>query len=213
MSVFLLFAVFFLLFGGGIYWLLRYTRHTVGDDSPLNKPVVYRYDAGNFLRWTNTPVVSFLCLILLCVSWVSLSNLPSAMSVRHYLLAVGAVAAIALTGWLSFLLNKFFLLEKKLWRIIRGTSLIADPAAKSLTLLREGDATVLTAANVVQINYHIVEQGRFHYFYFQFVDQRDQSTFFYDYGRGLSFAIGAYFKDVPSKTHLHTFPFTNVSVE
>ncbi|NID11536.1 hypothetical protein [Fibrivirga algicola] len=119
---------------------------------------------------------------------------------------------IAVCGASFYLLNKLFLLEEKFWTIIRHTSLVLDPAVKAITVHRAGTSTLLTAGNVALIESHITAQGKFAYFYFRFIDYDGNATFFFDYGKGLSFAIEDYFKGVPRKWVEHKFPFNTVQV-
>lgn len=209
MTAFVLFASVFLLFGWFIYRMLRYTNESVGEASPIKTTVVYQYGASDFLQWTNTPLWIFLCLISVWASWIVLSYLDTATSIWHYVLAISIIAVCVA---LFYLLNKLFLLEEQFWTIIRHTALVLDPTTKSITVHRAGTSTVLNADTVAQIESHITAQGKFAYFYFCFIDHDGNATFFFDYGKGLGFAIEAYFKGVPMKWIEHKFPFKTVSV-
>ncbi len=207
MGTFLLFASVFLVFGWFTYRMIRYTRDSVGTDSPLERAVVYRYSEWDFLSWRQTPLIVSISLFLVWIFWVLLANLNTATSPWQYVIVF---SMLALCAGYFYLLNKLFLLEEQLWTIIRDTSLTLDPAMQSITVHRSGTSTVLTASTVALIESHIT--GRSTYHHFRFVDHTGRDTFFYDYGKGLGFAIEAYFKAVPMKWVEHKFPFNTVPV-
>ena len=209
MGTFLLFAVPFALLGWFMYTMLRYTSESVGEESPLKKAVVYQYGERDFLKWTNTPVGIFLCMVSIWLCWVVLSNIDTATSIWHYALTASCIALVVVS---FYLLNLLFLLEEKFWTIINATSLTLDPVTKSITVHRVGTSTVLTTSTIALIESHVTTQGRFSYYHFRFVDHQGQSTFFYNYGKGLRFAIDEYFKGVPTTWVEHKFPFKTVRV-
>lgn len=209
MGTFLLFAIPFSLVGWLIYTLLRYTSESVGEESPLKTTVIYQYDEGSFLKWRHTPLWLCIGIFYSWVCWVIVSNLATATSIWHYVLTFSSLALCVV--WF-YLLNLLFLLEEKLCTIVDDTALELDPATKSITVHRAGTSTVLTASTVALIESHLTAQGKLSYWHFRFVDHDGQSTFFYDYGKGLRFAIEAYFKDVPTTWVKHKFPFKTVLV-
>ncbi|MEZ0540516.1 hypothetical protein [Fibrella arboris] len=103
-------------------------------------------------------------------------------------------------------------LERKFWTLIADTELTLDPAMKSIKVTRTGTSTLLTINNVALIESHSTAQGKFTYHHFRFVDHDGYSTFFFDYGKGLGFAIETYFKGVPIQWVEHKFPFDSVQV-
>ena len=209
MGTFVLFAVPFSLLGWFIYTMLRYTNESVGEESPLKTVVVYQYDEWDFLKWTNTPVMTFLCMMQVWACWVALSNIGTATNIWHYVLTISCVV---LCVAYFYLLNKLFSIEKRFWTIINDTSLVLDPATKSITVQRSGTSTVLTASSITLIEMHVIGQSsKVSYHYFRFVDHDGDFTLFYDYGKGLRFAIDEYFKDVPVKWVTHKSLFKIVS--
>ena len=89
--------------------------------------------------------------------------------------------------------------------------LTLDPTTKSITVHRTGTSTVLTASTIALIESHTTAQGDFVYYHYRFVDHVGNATFFYNYGKGLRFAIDEYFKGVPTRWVEHKFPFKTVS--
>ncbi len=209
MGTFLLLAGVFSVFGWFIYRLIRYSNESVGADSPLERAVVYQYSEWGFLSWRQTPLIAPIPLFLIWVCWILLTSLDTATTSWHYVLAF---CMPALCAGLFYLLNKLLLLEDKFSTIIDSTAIELDPATKSITVHRAGTATVLTADTVALIESHTTAQGKFAYYHFRFVGHDGRDTYFYDYGKGLRFAIEAYFKGVPMTWVEHKFPFNTVPV-
>lgn len=209
MGTFLLFAIPFSLVGWLIYRAIRYTNESVGEASPLKRVVVYEYKALDFLQWRQTPLIILIALFLYWVCWILLTNLDTATSPLHYVLTC---LMLALCAGSFYLISKLLQLEDKFQTIIEHTALALDPATMSITVHRSGTSTVLTASSLAFIESHITAQGKFSYTHFRFVDHEGHDTFFFDYGKGLGFAIEDYFKGVPMKYVEHKFPFNTVQV-
>ncbi len=151
----------------------------------------------------------FFSFAFMWMSWLVLTNLNTATRPWHYLLA-GSV--LVLSVGFFYLVYKVSRLEERFWTIIKDTALALDPTTKSITVYRAGTSTVLTANTVALIESHITAQGKFSYLHFRFVDREGHATFFFDYGKGLGFALEDYFKGVPVKYVEHKFPFDTVPV-
>ena len=144
MSTSLIFLFIFGLFGWGIWRLLRLTRDTVGENSPLQVQRVYqvskrRYFLGFF------GIMGFLSLLLGVVFLVRIVKVPPSTDLAHpvflYLLLFLIVAGNIGLGVLAFalLLNH--------WPYARGVSITTNPTDQSLEIrlrdrvltLQEGD--------------------------------------------------------------------------
>ncbi len=144
MGTLFLFLFIFGLFGWGIWRLLRLTRDTVGENSPLEVRRVYqiskrRYFMGFF------GIMGFLSLVLGIVFLVRLIRVPPSTNLFHpiflYLLLFLIVAGITGLGVLAFalLLNH--------WPHAQGVSITTNPTDHSLDIrlrdrvltLQEGD--------------------------------------------------------------------------
>ncbi|MEZ0485677.1 hypothetical protein [Fibrella aquatica] len=208
MGTFLLFAVPFSLVGWLIYIMLRYTRESIGEDSPLKRVVVYQYGEWDFLKWANTPILVLLSFMVIWICWLLFTNSDTAAKPWHYIL-IGS--AFLFCAGLFYIVYKVSQLEKRFWAIIDDTALELDPATKSITVFRAGTSTSLTADTVALIESHVVERSsKSPYYFYRFIDYDDNVTYFFDYGKGLRFAIEEYFKGVPMTWVEHKFPFNTV---
>ncbi|MBO0950495.1 hypothetical protein [Fibrella forsythiae] len=209
MIVFLTFAGIFLVFGWLNYRMIRYTKDSVGADSPLERVVVYQYNEWDFLKWTNTPALLLVSIVCVWICWLLLTNLDTATKPWHYLLT-GFVLLISAGAF--YLLYRTSRLEEQFWTIINDTSLTLDPVTKSITVHRAGTSTVLTAATVAHFEIHRTGSSKSSYCHYRFFDHSGQTTLFFDYSKGLQFAIDTYFKGVPIEWIEHKFPFKTIDV-
>lgn len=144
MGTLFLFIFIFGLFGWGIWRLLRLTRDTVGENSPLKVQRVYqvskrRYFMGFF------GIMGFLSLVLGIVFLIRIVKVPPSTDLFHpiflYLLLFLILAGVTGIGVLAFalLLNH--------WPYAQGVSITTNPTDHSLEIrlrdqvltLREGD--------------------------------------------------------------------------
>ena len=145
MSTLLLFLFIFGLFGWGIWRLLRYTRDTVGDNSPLKVQRVYkvskrRYFMGFYGIVIFVSVVQAIALLFVFVRVPLTTELPT-HPLFLYLLLFLVLAIVIGMGVLALalLLNH--------WPYARGVSITTNPTDHSLEIklpdrvltLREGD--------------------------------------------------------------------------
>lgn len=144
MGTLLLFLFIFGLFGWGIWRLLRLTRDTVGDNSPLKVQRVYQVSKQRYFMGFDG-IMGFLSLVLGIVFLVRLIRVPPSTDLFHavflYLLLFMIVAGITGLGVLAFalLLNH--------WPYARGVSITTNPTDHSLEIrlrdrvltLREGE--------------------------------------------------------------------------
>ena len=195
-------------FGWMIYKLIRYSAMTVGDDGPLKQVVHYAYGEDDVLKWSQLSWLLLIVPLLLWVCWVVTNALVHDANNQVPVWAYAVVAMLwVLLGALLFLAYHFFRIEQNLWRMIVGTTLTLNPERKSVTVGRAGDDLELTATNTVLIEHHWLKQGRFGYQFYRFIDSSGRSTVFYDYSKGLPFAIEAYFRGVPYQLVEHCYPF------
>lgn len=157
MDTLIVFTSFFLLLGWCIYYLIRYTATTVGDDSPLQREVSYHYEASAFLRWTNSPLLGFVCLIMGWGCWQIVAAMPPTTRFWYYPILLIFVG-VSLGSF--YLFSQLVRLEINLWTMIRGTTVLADPATKSITVQRAGTPTVLKADTIAFIEGHLTKQER-----------------------------------------------------
>lgn len=192
------FGLFFLL----MRWLLRYSSQSLGDESPLSKPVTYTYP-NSYFWWRESIWALPLLIVMLVVGWLILKNYDTITQFWHYLVMGGV---LALPVFLFYLLSRLDWTERQLATIIEDTAVHLDPATQSVVVSRADTDTVLTAANVVAIEIHLVSFGKFLYSYYRFIDRDGRATPIYDYGKGLPFGLEAYFKSVPVTAFDHSYP-------
>lgn len=209
MDAVILFVSFGLVFALSMRWLLRYTAQTVGEASPLTTCVTYEYGTDDFWRWRQTPTLVLIVLLLSFLCGMVLTHAPTATRLLHYGLIMGM---FVLYGVYWILLLTLWRVEQRLAALVRHTYVVLDPPTQSLTLWRNDVPTVLTKDNVAVIEHHELIQGRLGYWFYRFIDQNGNNVFFYDYGRGLSFGIDAYFKGTPTRFVAHRYPFKSVSI-
>ena len=194
-------------FGWMIYKLIRYSAVTVGDEGPLKQVVQYAYGEDDLLKWSQLPWL-LIVFPLLWVCWAITNVLVHGASSQT---PVGAYPVVALLwvslGGLLLLAYHFFRIEQKLWRMIVGTTLTLDPHTKSITVSRADRDLELTTANTAFIEHHWINQGRFGHYFYRFINHSGHSTVFYDYGKGLPFALETYFKGTPYRLVEHRYPF------
>ena len=144
MSTLLLFMFIFGLFGWGIWRLLRLTRDTVGENSPLKVRRVYQVSKRRYFLGFDGIMFSIMVLLAV-VMVVQLALLPLPVDKTHsiYLYLLYFLAPLFLIGLGAF---AFALLSNQ-WPYAQGVSITTNPTDHSLEIrlhdrvltLREGD--------------------------------------------------------------------------
>lgn len=144
MSTLLLFIFIFGLFGWGIWRLLRLTRDTVGENSPLKVRRVYQVSKRRYFLGFDGIMFSIMVLLAV-VMVVQLALLPLPVDKTHsiYLYLLFFLAPLFLIGLGAF---AFALLSNQ-WPYAQGVSITTNPTDHSLEIrlhdrvltLREGD--------------------------------------------------------------------------
>lgn len=196
------FLVIFGLFFLAIRGLLKYTSQSIGDESPLSKPITYAYPNG-YLWWRETVSASPLAILVLFVTWLVLKNADTANHPWHFLLIGGT---LALAAGSIYVFSRLYWTERQLVTIIKDTAVHLDPTTQSVVVSRAGTNTVLTAANVASIEIHTVFFGKLYYTYYRFIDLDGYATPIYDYGKGLPFGMEAYFKGIAISNFTYSYP-------
>lgn len=144
MGTLFLFLFIFGLFGWGIWRLLRLTRDTVGENSPLKVQRVYQVSKRRYFLGFYGIMFSIMVLLAV-VMVVQLALLPFPVDKTHsiYLYLLFFLAPLFLIGLGAF---AFALLSNQ-WPYAQGVSITTNPTDHSLEIrlrdrvltLREGD--------------------------------------------------------------------------
>lgn len=144
MDTFLLFAFFFGLFGWGMWWLLRFTRDTVGENSPLKLSRVYQVsELKYFTRFDG--IMASLTVLMGVIVFFQLAKMPLPTDKSHSVFFQLAIflAPLSLLGLGAL----SFALQLNHWPYVRDVIIRTNPSDHALEItfsdrsltVREGD--------------------------------------------------------------------------
>ncbi|KAB7731902.1 hypothetical protein F5984_06675 [Rudanella paleaurantiibacter] len=142
-------VILLLIFGGLMYRLIRFSRESTGDGSPLEKQVTYQTTEWQyFTRFDllSTVFLGFVCLYLPYV--VVAYGLPAAKTVWHYAIAIGLVGVC---GWALYYIWIWFRLNNQYWQLTRDVLVTLDPADKRVFLQYPDYTVSFTAADATRV--------------------------------------------------------------
>jgi len=144
MDTFLLFVVIFGLFAWGLWWLLKFTRDTVGENAPLKVSRVYQVSKLGYFTGFDGIMASLMVLMGL-ILFVLLARMPlpthKSYSIFFQLAIFLAPVSLLGLGTLSFAL------QLNHWPYVRDVVIKTNPDGNSLEItfgdrslsVREGD--------------------------------------------------------------------------
>lgn len=151
MDTLLIFIIFFGLFAWGIWRLLKFTRDTVGDNSPLKVSRVYQVSKRMYFLGFDG-ILGFVSIMLGILFLFVILRRPFATDliihpIFMYLLLFLIVAGIMGLGILAFalLLNH--------WPYARGFSITTDPADHSLEIKLRGRVLTLREGDIKRVEW------------------------------------------------------------
>lgn len=196
-------------FGWFIYWMIRYTAKSLGEESPLSVPVSYSIDAWDYFMSFNFLFLIFYTVLNILFLYATLFIfIPAAVLYWHWLLSASFLAVTLTALWWAV---RLFDLEWQYWTITKDKTITLDPTDKSLEVA-DWDGTVrITAADVEEIEKHAPgpSSGKlvagYQYFIFKLKDGR---RIYLNHNKSyLDYSIGDYFKTVPSRYVPHKIPW------
>jgi len=144
MDTFILLVVIFGLFAWGLWWLLKYTRDTVGENSPLKASRVYQVSELKYFTGFDG-IMASLMVLMGVILFVQLARMPLPVNDSHsiFFYLVFFVAPLSLLGLGAL----SFTLQLNHWPYVRDVVIKTNPDDHSLEItfgdrsltVREGD--------------------------------------------------------------------------
>ncbi len=138
-----------LIFGWFMYRLIRFSRESTGDHSPLEKQVTYQTTEWQYFTRFDLLSTVFLGLLLLSLLYFTFAYmLPEAEKVWHYTIAIGLVGVC---GWALYYIWIWFRLNNQYWQLTRDVSVTLDPTDKCVSLQYPDYIVSFTAADLTLV--------------------------------------------------------------
>jgi len=154
MNVLLLFLIVFAPFVFFILRMLRHTRESLGDGSPLVRSVTVTWDRNRF--FTRFTVLLLLPLPPMGLLYIGMGvatfvRQPDQVLGAVFLMLLG-VATVALVAFI-------FSQQYRLWKQVRDKRVTFDPVLKTITIAEADGSVVVSSQNVSSIESHIAHRS------------------------------------------------------
>lgn len=152
-TFFILMVVVFLPFGWFIIRMLRYTKETVGADSPLTKERTYHISAAQYFSiFSESTLNAFVAIMMLVLAFITTRE-----AIRQdLLLLLFPVCFLTFTGFFCF----FIYFDWQYWTLTRNMLVTFNPFHPSITVDSPTQYYLLTPDNVVHIERHEKDSRR-----------------------------------------------------
>jgi hypothetical protein len=200
MDTFLIFVFVFGIFGWCIWKLLKFTKNTIGENSPLKVVRVYQIaELQYFLKLENLLIyyISPLGFLFTKVAFTVVSSDISMPLTRLLLFSMGLMFFLAC--------GLYLILDINHWKYTRNVTLETNPATYELDLrfedqtltIREGDLEKIVVAS---------NEGKIRFTYFTYYLKNGDHFILSDRMPG-NWVIGEYFKNIPLEYRHERFPY------
>jgi hypothetical protein len=201
----LLFLLVFIPFGWFVWRMLRFTRDTVGDNSPLKVPRTYTVSCWQYF----TSLHMFLSYILY-VSCLTVVALPLVAKIPWDAAPLPLWVLFPLVGLVGLLLIGFFLhnllLDLNYWQHTRNKTLHFYPDRRTVTLETPERTYELRREDVLGLeSYSNHRHSRNVYMYYRLKLANGEELIFTDRSAGFGFIL-EYFGQLPHQAHYQRFP-------
>ncbi|MGF7218954.1 hypothetical protein GGR92_005133 [Spirosoma lacussanchae] len=154
MKVLLLFLIVFAPFVFFTVRMLRHTRESLGDGSPLVRSITITWDRNRFFS-------RFTVLLLLPLPLMGLlySGMGVATFIRQPDQVLGAVILMLLGVAMVAIVAFIFSQQYRLWKQVRDKRVTFDPALKTITIAEANGFVVVSSQNLASIEFHTNHRG------------------------------------------------------
>lgn len=204
-NFFLLFTIIFVPFAWFLYRALRYTKETIGEDSPLYTEQTYHFSAYSyFCKFYKVLLAIVLAEMLFLIDVMT----RAAVNQQEPLIFLFVLLFVAFAGFLGF----FFYFDWQYWTITRNILITLNPLLPGIVVASPRVDRVLTPENVLRIEHHVkkitsAKDPLGGYGYFLFYTRDGQVTLVNDVFLIHVEFLKRFFSTVPSGIIYHKLPW------
>lgn len=205
METVLIFVLIFGLFAWGMFKLLRFTRNTVGENSPLKVRRVYRISESKYFLSFDSLFVYFLAYFTLHWIYIVAFVLPTSTIAD----GVSLWPIYGISGLLLLLLSSLawygLSLTFNYWKYTKNVSLCFDPETKTLRVTSDNGEQLIRDGDIESVEIVSNQNHKFYYGYYKFRLADGNELILTEKTPGV-WAIFEYFKELPRVYHKRRFP-------